>query len=123
MSHSVVIKAVEVRDAEALAAACQRCGLEAPKEGLHRLFDRTQRQGHAVKLKNWNYPVIFDLQTGEALYDNYNGDWGNELELDRLIQGYTAEVVSSRARASGYSNITENQMADGTLQLVCADYS
>lgn len=123
MSHTVTIKAVEVRNAAALEAACRRCKLDAPQVGLHRLFDGTKREGHAVKLKDWHMPVVFDLTTGEALYDNYNGSWGNESHLDELIQGYAIEAAEAEARLAGYSNITETVEANGDVVVRMEEYA
>lgn len=122
MSHSVTIKAVEIRNPDAIMAAARRLQLPDPKVGLHRLFDGTQRNGHAVKLPGWKEPVILDTTTGEALFDNYNGVWGDEIELDRFVQGYTAEQAAIEARANGYGDITESVEADGTLQVVMSSY-
>jgi hypothetical protein len=73
MSHIVEIK-TQVRDPAATRAACERLGLETPTEGRARLFS-DEAAGLIVKLPDWKYPVVFDTQTGEARYDNYNGRW------------------------------------------------
>jgi hypothetical protein len=122
ISHTLTIKAVEVKNTECLTKACERLTIPAPEEGLHRLFDGTKRQGQAVRLKGWREPVVFDTNTGEALYDNYGGRWGEELELDRLLQAYTIEVAESEARANGYSEISEEVLTDGTVKVLCSSY-
>ena len=32
--------------------------------------------GLQVQLPGWNFPVVCDLGTGKAHYDNYGGQWG-----------------------------------------------
>ena len=75
LSHTVTIK-TEVRDAAAVRAACQRLTLPAPVQGKHELFSG-EVEGLAVKLPDWNYPVVCDLATGQVKFDNYKGRWGD----------------------------------------------
>ena len=71
MSHIVTIK-TEVRDAEAVRAACRRLGLEQPVQGTARLFEG-EATGLLVKLPGWTYPAVVDTATGQVRYDNYEG--------------------------------------------------
>jgi hypothetical protein len=56
MSQIVTI-ATEVRDPDAVAAACRRLGLPEPVQGTARLFEG-QATGLLVKLPDWLYPVV-----------------------------------------------------------------
>jgi hypothetical protein len=60
----------------AAAAACLRLGLAASVQETVTLFSGSAI-GLAVRLPGWRYPVVFDLATGEARYDNYGGRWGD----------------------------------------------
>ena len=71
MSHIVTIK-TEVRDANAVKAACQRLSLPAPVQGKHDLFN-DEVEGLAVRLPNWDYPAVCDTTTGQVKFDNYGG--------------------------------------------------
>lgn len=123
MSHTVTVKAVEVRNDAALRVACERIGVDAPRVGIHRLFDGTQRHGHAVKLKGWREDVVFDLEKGECLFDNYGGRWGEEDKLDELIQSYTLEASKIEAAAHNYGNFTEETQEDGSIKLRMEQYA
>ena len=114
MSHVVEIK-TEVKDAAAARAACQRLKLEQPLHGTARLFSG-EATGLIVKLPDWNYPVVFDTSTGEAKYDNYNGRWGDQQQLDKFLQIYAVEATKMQARKKGHS-VTEQQLADGSIKL------
>ncbi|MBA4019173.1 MAG: hypothetical protein C0483_18560 [Pirellula sp.] len=114
MSHTVTIQ-VQVRDLPALIAACRRLVLGAPVPGEHALFAENVR-GYAVQLKDWNYPVVFNLEEGKAAYDNYNGKWGQQKELDNLLQGYSVELAKSTMRRRGWSPI-ETLRPDGSILL------
>ena len=89
MSHIVQIT-TEVRDAVAVGAACQRLKLEAPTHDTVKLFSG-EATGVIVKLPGWKYPAVFDTESGQARYDNYNGRWGKQAQLDRFLQGYAVE--------------------------------
>ena len=115
MSHIVSIK-TEVKDAEAVKAACQRLGLEDPVEGTARLFEG-DATGLLVKLPDWVYPVVLDTATGQARYDNYGGDWGAQKHLDRFVQTYAVCKATIEAKKRGHS-VHEQPLADGSIKLV-----
>ena len=76
MSHVVQIK-TEIRDINAVRQACLRLQLEAPTQGTFQLYS-SQESGYGVKLRDWKYPVVCKLESGEVRYDNYGGRWGND---------------------------------------------
>ena len=114
MSHIVTIK-TEVRDAAAVKAACRRLGLEEPLQGTSKLFSR-EVTGLAVKLPNWQYPVVCELHTGQVRYDNYHGRWGEQKELDRFLQAYAVEKAKIEVRRKGHC-VSEALLADGSIKL------
>src|SRR5688572_650281 len=68
VSHIVTIQ-TQVRDAAAVAAACQRLSLPLPTERTVRLFSGSAT-GLAVELPGWHYPVVCDLASGNLKFDN-----------------------------------------------------
>jgi hypothetical protein len=114
MSHIVIVKA-QIRDPAALAAACTRLGLAAPTEGTAQLFSG-QASGLLVNLPGWRYPVVVDVHAGQVRYDNFNGAWGSQTELDRLLQAYAIEKARIEARRSGHA-VTEQPLPDGSVKL------
>ncbi|TWU59939.1 hypothetical protein Poly51_02120 [Rubripirellula tenax] len=114
MSHVVQIK-TQVRDAAAVRAGCFRLGLDEPVEGELKLFSETVR-GLGVQLRDWRYPVVFDLTTGESKYDNYQGRWGRQGRLDEFLQAYAVEKTKIEARRKGYS-VAEHRLADGSIKV------
>jgi hypothetical protein len=114
MSHIVTI-ATKVRDPAAVRAACQRLGLDQPTEGTAQLFSG-EASGLVVQLKDWRYPLVIDVQTGEVRYDNYGGAWGAQEQLDRLLQCYAAEKVKIEARKRGYV-VSEQALENGSIRL------
>ncbi len=114
MSHIVRIE-TQVRDPAAVRTACARLGLPAPEAGTFQLFT-TSADGLAVRLAGWNYPVVCQTETGQLLYDNYGGAWGDPARLDEFLQAYAIEKASLEARKQGYA-ITEQQLAGGAVKL------
>ena len=114
MSHIVKIK-TEVRDAAAVTAACRRRQLPDPVFGRHRLY-RGEVEGLAVQLRDWHYPAVCQLDTGEVQYDNFNGRWGDQRELDSFLQGYAVEKARIEARKRGHT-VTEQALADGSIKV------
>jgi hypothetical protein len=114
VSHIVQIQ-TQVRDREAVRAACRRLNLPEPVEGTVKLFSSTAR-GLAVQLPGWNYPVVCQLITGELKYDDYGGRWGEKAQLDRFLQTYAVERAKLEARKQGHS-VTEQPLTDGSIKL------
>jgi hypothetical protein len=114
LSHIVSIE-TEIRDVAAIKAACQRLRLETPVFGEAKLFSGT-KTGWQVKLPDWRYPVVCDVATGKIDFDNYNGRWGKQQELDGLLQSYAVEKAKIEARKKGHS-VTESQLTDGAIKL------
>jgi hypothetical protein len=114
LSHIVTIK-TEVRDAAAVRAACRRLNLAEPTHGTVELFS-SEATGLAVELPNWTYPVVCDTQSGQIQFDNFNGRWGDQKELDRFMQAYAIERAKQEARRKGHS-ATEQTLSDGSIKL------
>lgn len=114
MSHIVSIK-TEVRDPQAVAAACRRLDLPEPAHGTAKLFSG-EASGLLVKLPDWLYPVVLDTATGRIHYDNYNQAWGKQEQLDRFLQLYAVEKACIEARKRGHS-VVEQALPDGSVKL------
>ncbi len=114
MSHIVQIQ-TEIRDSAAVELACVRLGLPAPTHRTVDLFN-AQATGLAVELPGWRYPVVCQTESGQIQYDNYGGRWGEQHQLDRLVQRYAVEKAKSEARKLGHS-VTEQQLEDGSIKV------
>ena len=114
MSHLVTID-TKLHDVAALQAACQRMKLEAPTWGTATLYSG-DANGLLVKLPEWLYPAVIDPLNGTVRYDNYNGAWGDQGHLDKLLQLYTVEKTKLEARKRGHI-VHEQQLQDGSIKL------
>jgi hypothetical protein len=114
MSHIVTIR-TQLRDPAALAAACRRLGLAEPSRGTAELY-AGPATGWVVRLPGWTYPAVVDTDAGSVQYDNFEGAWGSQVELDRLIQAYACEKAKLEARRAGHA-VTEQPLADGSIKL------
>src|SRR5215813_793217 len=114
MSHVVTIQ-TKIHDPIAVAAACQRMNLAAPVQGTAQLFSG-EATGLIVQLPGWEYPAVIDTLTGTIRYDNYEGRWGDQQHIDRLIQMYAVEKAKLEARRKGYA-VSEQALQDGSIRL------
>jgi hypothetical protein len=114
MSHIVEIK-TEIRDEQAVRAACVRLQLASPEHKQARLFSTTAT-GLCVQLPGWNYPVVCELSTGSLKFDNYNGAWGRQEELNRFLQAYSVEKCRLEARKKGH-RVSECKLEDGSIKV------
>jgi hypothetical protein len=114
VSHIVTV-ATQVRDPDAVHAACLRLGHPEPARGTATLFEG-EAVGLLVRLPGWLYPVVCDCGTGELRYDNFEGRWGDPRHLDRFLQRYAVEKASIEARKRGHA-VAEQALADGSIRL------
>jgi len=114
MSHLVTIN-TQVRDPVSIAAACRRLGLEEPVQGTAELFSGTAT-GLLLKLPGWLYPVVMSTETGTLHYDNFAGQWGEQVQLDRFLQAYAVEKARLEARKKGCA-VSEQTLEDGSIRL------
>ena len=114
MSHIVTCK-VELKNEGCLLKAADKLGLEHLGNKTHDMYGRQKATGHGFKLPNWQYPVVIG-EDGTARYDNYGGSWGKQVELDKLVQEYSAQVAEEQALMSGYT-VERNYAENGDLEL------
>jgi hypothetical protein len=114
MSHIVTIK-TEVRDGNAVRAACSRLSLAEPVQGKVKLFSG-EVEGLAVKLPEWIYPVVCNLPSGQLHFDTFNGRWGDQKHLDRFLQAYAVEKTKIEARKKGHT-VVETPLSDGSIRM------
>ena len=114
MSHIVTIN-TEIRDLAALRAASHRLGLAQPVLETTQLFSG-EVTGYCLQLPDWRFKVVCDVASGQVNFDNFAGRWGEQRELDRLMQAYAVETTRLAARRQGHT-ITEQQLADGSIKL------
>ena len=114
MSHVVKIE-TQIRDINAIRQSCVHLQLETPVHGTFELYNSTET-GWAVNLRDWKYPVVCKVETGEVAYDNYENRGGDQKRLDELIQRYAVEKTKIEARRKGHS-VTEQKLDDGSVKL------
>jgi hypothetical protein len=114
LSHIVTIR-TELRDAEAVKAACRRLNLAEPVHGTAKLFEG-EATGLLVKLPDWTYPAVVSTDTGQVHFDNYGGQWGDQKHLDAFLQAYAICMATTEARKHGHS-VFEQALPDGSVKL------
>ena len=97
MSHIVTDpdRGPRPRGRRAPPAAGSAC--PSPSTAPPQLFSG-EATGLLVRLPDWLYPVVVDTTTGQVHFDNYNGAWGDQEQLDRFLQAYAVEKARIEAR-------------------------
>jgi len=112
MSHIVQIQ-TRVQDPAAVTAACRRLGLAEPVHGTAQLYSGAAT-GLLVQFPGWHYPAVIDLATGKIQYDNFEGHWGEQQQLDRFVQRYSVEKAKLEGQKRGH-NVSEQTLSDGSI--------
>ena len=105
----------KVHDPLAIATACQRLNLAAPVQGTAKLFSG-EATGLLVRFPGWEYPAVIDTLTGTIRYDNFEGNWGDLVQLDHFLQRYAVEKTKLEARKKGMQ-VSEQTLQDGSIKL------
>ncbi|MGE3805248.1 MAG: DUF1257 domain-containing protein [Gemmataceae bacterium] len=114
MSHLVTLKA-RFQDVAAVEAACRRLNLPAPVKGTARIYS-TEATGLIVQFPGWTFPAVIDVTSGTVAYDNFNGNWGADVEIQKFMQMYAVEAAKIEARRKGHT-CSEQLLADGSIKL------
>jgi hypothetical protein len=99
-SHTVKIT-VPYRDPKTLKKACDALKWEWIGDGTHTLFDGAKIVGNAFKPQGWYYPAVLDA-AGELHSDTYNGQWGDDRQLDKLKSEYALATAQIAAEELGW---------------------
>lgn len=119
MSHKTEVKTA-FTNIEAVKKTCEELGYRFEETSVVQLF-QSGEEGRietvaAVHIPGWRYPVAIRAD-GTAAMDNYNGQWGNESQLDAFRQKYAENVTLQHAERSGYRVLYRGTTLDGKLQL------
>jgi hypothetical protein len=120
MSHFTTIE-TQVKDIEALKAACNELGLAVVQNGQARGYgDRTHQGEYVIKLKG-----PFDIALNRQVNGSYQliTDWWDghvEKEVGKnfgqLLQLYGVHKTTAEARRKGYS-VSRGILKDGAIKL------
>ena len=80
-----------------------------------RFYDGSEFIGNIIQLQGWQYPICI-TDEGEIKYDNYEGAWGEQQQLQQFQQMYAIEAAKCAAEEQNYS-YTEEVLPTGVLKL------
>lgn len=120
MSHKTVVQ-TQFKDRKVLEETCRELGIPCVVAGEGAEVEATLYQGPErgvarFELPEWRYPVVVKTD-GSAVFDNYNGQWGNPQELDKVKQGYAKAVTVQKVKSSGLRVVSQQTLANGTIQI------
>ena len=100
MSHTVTRKTA-FTNREAIEEAARRVGAKIVGDKVHQFYSNLV-EGLGVQLPGWKYPVVIQ-KDGQIAFDNYNGTWGDEKELNKFSQQYAVAAIEQEAMHQGYT--------------------
>jgi len=117
MSHTTTID-LQFKHEAAILAAAKELNLPVPVRGTASLYQSKDKNlsGLIVRLPDWKFPVIIDTTTGTAKYDNFNGLWGKQEELNKFKQLYGVHAAQQLLRQQG-KTFTRKTLTNGSIQL------
>jgi len=121
MSHFTTIQ-TQIRDVEALAAACEELGLALVHDGEARGYGSNRRHGDLVIKLRGPYDIAATRQPGGTYAlatDWWGGHVAREVDKDygRLLQLYGVHKATREARRKGYT-ARRQTLKDGAIKLV-----
>lgn len=118
MSHKTEVQ-TQFGDIDSLKKTCEELGYRFEETSKVQLFESGPNGlvdcVAAVHIPGWNYPVAIK-EDGTAAFDNFNGRWGNESNLDSLRQKYAENVALAHAERSGY-RVLARENVNGNIHL------
>ena len=122
MSHFTTIQ-TQVRDVDALAAACDELGLKLVRDADARGYGTNRRHGDLViQIESGPYDVALNRQQ-DGTYALATDWWGSHVEkvvgkgYGRLLQLYGVHKAQAEARRKGLT-CRRRQQRDGSIKLV-----
>jgi signal recognition particle subunit SEC65 len=100
MSHVVEVELeTKLTNIELIKEAAKELNLKCWEE-LNYVFpyDKTKASGILVQLPGWKYPIVVE-KDGQIKADNYNGDWGKPIELEKFEHEYKSLHALSEVKA------------------------
>ncbi len=116
MSHTQTVK-VAISNKEAFKEAAKEVNAKSfsTEERDVRLYDSVQR-GMFVHFTNWQYPVV--VTNGELRYDNFEGRWGNESDLNAFRQSYATNVIRIAGVSDGKPLVSDTREGNSRILLL-----
>jgi nitrite reductase/ring-hydroxylating ferredoxin subunit len=121
MSHTVKVKSIQCKNVAALEAACNTLNLRIGAQTSVKLWQSQKVTGRPVELPGWKFPAVFNTEDGTVSFDNHNGHWGSEIELDKVIQQYAVECAKNEALMHGYS-VEQEVLPNGDIKFAMVSY-
>lgn len=121
MSQTLVCK-TQIKNRERLEGVLRELGVPHEYAAEFRMFDgETIKNALLFTPEGWRHQVAVPVN-GNLRYDNYEGHWGKEEELDKILQAYSVAELRHQAQLEGYI-VTETKLDNGDIELVAEVYN
>jgi len=107
--------ALEVKNHNAIDVVAKKLGHRIEHNVVTTLYDGRKVKGSAIYIQGWDYPIAIS-ETGEVVYDNHLGRWGDQRKLDELLQQYAKHVLFETAALQGCVLNSERELENGDFE-------
>lgn len=90
---------MKLKDISVVLATCRKLGLPVETDVDVKQFSTTEH-GTKISLPGWRFPACINVD-GTITYDNYNGAWGAQEEMNKFTANYGIEKAKLEARRQG----------------------
>lgn len=118
MSHAATMQTQFTHEPH-IRKAAEICGAKYEAEVCERRVSNKTAVGRAVHLDGWYLPIVIS-ESGEVLYDDYKGHWGDMKKLDQFKQAYEVSVSMATLGLDNMT-ITQRVLPNGDIELIADD--
>lgn len=92
--------ALNYKELELIKAVGKNLNIKVQELKNYKMYDGNIVSGIGIYLPGWKFPAVLTEQN-ELVYDNYNGAWGKESELNKFNNEYAVETQRRFMREAG----------------------
>jgi len=123
MSHTVSVK-TQITEPGCIQKAALALGYQCEiaalgKRIVEKLFESEVEGIAKVKIPTWQLPIVIAAD-GTLQYDNYEGRWGDPVDLEKFKAQYSEELSLEHWQNNGFVLESKVVYQDGTRELVFA---
>jgi hypothetical protein len=113
MSHIATVK-TKIKDLGILEEVLKQQNIDLlRKQHQVELYSNSVQAIASFRLPKWKFPIAVKAD-GSIAFDNYKGKWGNQTQLNKVLQAYSRKVVMKQAKRMGMTTTTKTGK-DGSL--------
>lgn len=117
MSHTMKSKAkIKYTELDLIKRVGQNLNIKVQELNNYKMYDGNIVSGIGIYLPGWKFPAVL-TKNNELVYDNYNGAWGKDSELEKFNNEYSAETQRRYMRECGINWEEHKDPKTGAIEM------